>query len=1218
MTDAGLRRAILINSYQRQKMFSEFDFDSPTQLTGDNGAGKTSLLRLIPFFYGATGTQIVRKSNVNKSFAEWYLPNSNSYIIFEFVTARGQIAHVICYRNQATKGGIVYLFVKGEFDPSVIIKRNNEGKADAIVSSKLVAELVSEGFEPESRITSVKEYREIIQNINSGTRSNKFLAYSLCSGRHDVRHVEKITAALIQGEFNMADTKALFLDILEQGNSVLEFGVDSNKIEQWCSDYIGIAAFLAKKETFECAIANNKLITHLTNRLSSALFVIKNASEELAKSLSAIKREQDEFNEENDNELEAIREKQSEVELSRNSLKNAINSLGDEIDAQHEKLIDYENADYPELSIKLAQLPEMEDKLAHQKSNYEALETKVSDAKGKRDHDLQNLESKYNKEQSQLARQELDAQKDFQAKIEEVNSLHQKQSNELTSSQTDLLDEKHKTHADYKEQLAVLQQRLKNPDIDKALVEQQESLEKLKSEYQDQVIELNDRIRDTEKERIEFNNERGVLLGTLEQVRITKRNAEEKLALVNERLDPDSGTLFSFLESNRSGWQASPLGRVLSEKLLMDTRLAPSITDYSDSVFELNIDTSNLPDCKVTNQDDIQEQVRLMDLIEELEDQEEEVTNQLKKNENSTNEVDTLLTLLQAQLQNTKNDVTQTSSNLENKKLEIIKAREVLSEQISHEIKYLTKSVSLIGDEIKIAEERYQSAKQELDNDRLTQVSNIESEHASVTATLAELQDKSKASLIENKARIRTEYEQRLSEDGISREIYQRYKEDIEQLEDQIKTLQQRSNKIRQYEEWLSVYKVRDPRQREERNEKVKEFEAASQEAQNLHNTEKELRQIARTRNQYFRESIKSLENQKARTDSAKNRLTDFDEVEVKEDSLNYSGDLSSLLGEIESQLPKLEKLLKQRKKDIHQMEAITLGLGDGELYRFWNETSSNAIEGEVATSECKRIEILEKIMTDIIPQVTRITVESAVNMGRMLVDFKDRLLGFDRDIKILGRNISEQVRDNNTFSVVGSVDINVESTLSKLQGWQDVINFSEIYDEWDRTGAAELPTKEFYNALSTLTYHINSDKVKNTTELFDIKFEVIENNQKKIAKTDKDMRDLASNGTNLLIQSMLYLALLTQQRGVSKLAITYPTDEIGKLTAENQAKLLKMMGANGFKVVAAQPDGNNRTANLFKNLYHLTHDKNIFNKPKVSKLAKAKAKAVEVEGEVE
>ncbi|MFA0350020.1 ATP-binding protein, partial [Vibrio sp. 10N.222.55.C6] len=138
-----------------------------------------------------------------------------------------------------------------------------------------------------------------------------------------------------------------------------------------------------------------------------------------------------------------------------------------------------------------------------------------------------------------------------------------------------------------------------------------------------------------------------------------------------------------------------------------------------------------------------------------------------------------------------------------------------------------------------------------------------------------------------------------------------------------------------------------------------------------------------------------------------------FEGEEGSQEALDYNGDLNSLLSYVESKLPELERLTKLRKKDIQQMETITLNLGDGELYRFWNESSRNAITEDIVASDSKRIDILEIIMNDIIPQVTSITIESAVNMGRMLVDFKHRLLGFDRDIKKLGRNISEQVKLN-------------------------------------------------------------------------------------------------------------------------------------------------------------------------------------------------------------
>lgn len=1211
MMHAGLRKIITINSYQEKKLFSEYDVDVPVQLTGDNGSGKTSLLRLIPFFYGATGSKIVRSSNVNKPFVDWYLAHNNSYIVFEFATARGQVVHVICYRSLATKSGIVYQFVKGVFEQSVLIKEDLEGKPFAIQSNKLASELTSAGFDYESRITSVKEYREIIQNINSSSRCNKYLGYSLCSGRNDVRHIEKITAALIQGEFNMADTKALFLDILEQGNNTLEFGVDAIKIEQWCDDYKGLTAFLGKKEAFETAISNNKQIVFLTNRLASALLIIREESEVLEGKLSKTKKDKADYSTKSDEAIENVSSKKLDKNLQANSTNDAIRKLDSEIEANDDKYLDYENRGFPEYSVKLKQLPDMEEKLETEKRNYADLEKKVENAKDKHDRDLQNLTSQHIDEKSKLVEQKLEAEQEASRKKGGVEGSYSKQLNELTTSYSEFVKEKNTALNSRTSELATQQQRLNNPDINQLLIEQKEQLDVAKGELQDRQNALIIAITNAEKEHSDLCRQRTDLLESLEKARNDKRDAEIKLELVNARLDPESGTLFSFLEEHKEGWQSSPLGRVLTERLLMDTTLAPSLGADSGTLFDLSIDTSNLTDCVVTNQADIEDQVKLIDLIDKLEDTESYIDKRLKRNDSAIKDANLALTELRNDFRNAENDLKQTKSNLQNKKLEIAHAKEVLIEQITAEIKIVTRNISLIKKELSNAEERFEDAKSKLSEDKLLQISSIDTTLELKTSTINETMTRNAQYFGESKERIQMEYEQRLADQGINKEVYGRYNDNILKLEAQLKELKSLKSQIESYELWLSIYEKDDPKRRSERQKKAKELESVYREIQGLETKLKELRSEATRVKKAFDDTVTKLEKRKERAHSAITRLSNyevFDNHEEIDEHFNYTGDLNSLLSEVESKLPELDKLTKQRKRDILLMEKITFGLGDGELYRFWTETSRNTISDDIIASDSKRIYILEKIMNDIIPQVSRITIESAVNMGRMLVDFKDRLLSFDREIKKLGRSVSEQVQENNTFAVVGSIDINVESSLSKLQGWQDIINFSEIYEEWDRTGAAELPSKEFFSALNTLTYHISADKVKKPTELFDIKFEVIENNQRKVAKTDKDMRDLASNGTNLLIQSMLYLALLTKQRGASLLSITYPTDEIGKLTAENQAKLLAMMDAHRFKVVAAQPDGNNQTANLFTNLYHLTPDKNIFNKPKTSKLALAKA----------
>ena len=93
----GLQRIILINSYiqtPENKIF-EFNLSTHTQINGDNGAGKTSLLRLLPFFYGLEPGKITATGNNKKSFSGYYLPEDDSAIIFDYINANGANVHVI-------------------------------------------------------------------------------------------------------------------------------------------------------------------------------------------------------------------------------------------------------------------------------------------------------------------------------------------------------------------------------------------------------------------------------------------------------------------------------------------------------------------------------------------------------------------------------------------------------------------------------------------------------------------------------------------------------------------------------------------------------------------------------------------------------------------------------------------------------------------------------------------------------------------------------------------------------------------------------------------------------------------------------------------------------------------------------------------------------------------------------------------------------------------
>ncbi|CAH7421122.1 DNA repair protein [Vibrio chagasii] len=1209
MNIAGLRKIVLINSYQKKCLLSEYEVDAPAQLTGTNGAGKTSLLRLIPFFYGAEGRRIVRTSNVNKSFADWYLKHSNSYIVYEYTTSRGDVAHVYCFRNPNNKASVSYRFVKGSFDQAVVIKPDTSGKPNAIPSSQLAGELTEAGFDFEPLITSVKDYRHIIQNLDSSNISNNYLGYSLCSGRNDIKHVEKITAALIQGSFSMDDAKSLFLDILEKGDEALNFGIDATRIKEWCHDYNGLKAFLGKRDLFIEAISNNNKIVAITKYLTSGLVALSSEQGRLESLGASLNSKLEAMNVEHKENKASIEGAISDLKLLLVTDQDALTKVEASIQVEEDNQIDYEDNDLPSKVIAQDQLPQLKEQLVVQEERHKDLSEKVKDAEEQYNQRLAVAQNKYNVNRSNLRESEsasqIKASKALNALSEQMSERKAVLDDEFNATNQKLNDAMNEA----REQQATLGQRLKHPDIAPELLEAKDAL-------QSEVVEITKQKAEHEKEfgllsvhEVKLKQTRTALLSDLERVITEQKSVGVELELVAGRLDPDAGTLYAFLEANCAGWQDSPLGKVLNESALMSSDMHPKLVEGSATLFDLSVDTSSLPSSLVTNDSDLLKFESLSAKLESLSSQEKELRKSISSNQASIEEVEYKIIEKKTSLENALDALNLAQANLDGKIIAIRKAQEDLVAQIKVDLNAVKNQISQNAASLTKLADSYRLDKSNLSKERLEQQASIQSTESLELDALAEELAKLDKRFKTEKDSLVIEKEQRLSDQGVTQKIYAAYEQQINRLKEEIQSINESMEEVKEYKEWLKRYKVLMPKLREQQSE------IASRISKN--NKDYELdRTRLRAANEEHARNIASLEAQAAATKDHLEKVTVLTQELVRvcsdaesaspDDAFVYNGDLPSLINSISTKLSDYTESVKSRSKHINTMNAVTLQLGDGELHKFWKETQRSSSNDSSITTPEEQIKILEKIMDDIIPQVTRVTINSASVMGSMLVDFKDSLLTFDADIKRLGRSISDEVGRTNHFDIVDSIDINVNSSLSRLNGWGDILSFASIFSKWDQSGAQELPDMKFHKALEAVSFHITEDKLRKPTELFDIKFDVIENGQQKTAVTDKDMRDLASNGTNLLIQSMLYIALISKQRGANMVSISIPTDEIGKLTAENQAKLLGLMASHNFKVVAAQPDGNNQTASLFKHLYHITPERSISNKQRKTRLSKA------------
>ena len=157
-----LKKIILIDSFWAGKTVL-LNLDGHINLSGTNGAGKTTFLRLIQLFWGERPSNIVGSTGSKKGFIEYYLPRNSSYLIYEYQRPLKQVCHVMI---QSDGRGARYKFIDAPYNQEFYINENSIPR-----DSASVAQLYRREAET-SKLMGVDDYCSIIQcqPVNSGKK----------------------------------------------------------------------------------------------------------------------------------------------------------------------------------------------------------------------------------------------------------------------------------------------------------------------------------------------------------------------------------------------------------------------------------------------------------------------------------------------------------------------------------------------------------------------------------------------------------------------------------------------------------------------------------------------------------------------------------------------------------------------------------------------------------------------------------------------------------------------------------------------------------------------------------------------------------------------------------------------------------------------------------------------------------------------------------------
>ena len=229
-----LLRIILIDSFWK-KQVNELDLTGHTQLEGTNGAGKTSLMRLLPLFYGMRPSDIVSKVDQAKNFADYYLPRDTSLLVYEYQRPYGQTCMVLASSDGRA---VHYKLIDSSYDSALFIKDKKRLPINEIERSYRSVGAFCSSF------LAVDKYRQVIQNLRSGRKIKDIrqLQGRFAFGDAAIPHIDKVVNGTIEKNLDFDAVKRMLVEIasdhLARNNMDEKEQISLNKeeISDWLAD----------------------------------------------------------------------------------------------------------------------------------------------------------------------------------------------------------------------------------------------------------------------------------------------------------------------------------------------------------------------------------------------------------------------------------------------------------------------------------------------------------------------------------------------------------------------------------------------------------------------------------------------------------------------------------------------------------------------------------------------------------------------------------------------------------------------------------------------------------------------------------------------------------------------------------------------------------------------------------------------------------------------
>lgn len=1182
--DFQLLRIIVIDSYCEGRKV-ELQLDGHVALNGANGAGKTTMLRLIPIFFGERPQRVITGA---KTFGEYYFPHSTSYVVYEYKRRDAKVLAVIHADGQSDN--VVYRFIDHEYDNELF--RNERG---FVQSQDLHKHLDGKNIsftKPFSRV----HYEQILTN-SATTHEHKSLAarYAFVGAGSRLTHINRVISGILNRVTEFSDLKRMVASTIYGDDKQFTLSTKKNELRKWIRELQAHQSLEEKRprmvileeaDTNRVRLLNEMGTLH--SRLKTLLLNLECKKELTAKLFENKKSErtilEQQFNQSNHM---AEQEKARLEAIFQQTLKD--------ITAIEERFKEYKKDEIDQSCTLVDSLPDIQ-------RNYDGLVRTIEELSG----EIKNVDDKF---QRLIGEEKLNLQLQKNSELENRNKTKEKFRMEIDSvaknhdailSQIKAASELTSIDLRGKESLAndkvvSLQTEQKYVTGDASI---QASLKQERATLESVTESLNLAFKDvTESNR----NYTSILSRYKDQESLCN---DVSMVLESAKIEYDrfhalssagKDTFIGFLREERPEW-VGDIGRIINEDILLRKDLNPELTGGS-SLYGININLDQIEDSKLSTEEKIQQELaRARSRINNAQDACDEEDKILLKIEESRKELAEKKLLSEANFNKLESASKETQSKIDLLNAKLEHSKKAAIENIRIALAAAEVELSDIRANLTIEEQKLNN-EIAFKNKEKTQL--INAINANENAALKLIDDRENVLQVNYEAKIAEFNANRiemLTGKGVNPELLKKLEADKLAVDKNIELAKKQSQVVDTYRSWLdNTYSGLSKMHLDASQQKINLDTAKSAQAalkKEYDNQENLISNEILAVQKQLSDEEQSIRHTSVQLESIINWPTNLHVETMPHDEAFSLVDLINEKNRINTEDKRYKKIIADGVDEIRQ-EMLRVPGTETEQYCLANEKESGR---PILNQEYEWLKVCRSWFNQGYKSRQDSIINDCRSQGINIKTFCDSLEDMETKVTTFNREIRNSLSLAKMFATINNVDISITTDIRKQDYWYAINELKLQYEMWQPTAAHSMPPQSFVDAANDVANIVYDDRglVANPTDLINIRIDAVINNKPVSAKNEKELKELSSTGLSYLVMAIVMVGFVNRIRGKNNVVIPYAIDEVGDLDPMNTVSLLEFLAQNNIMIVGAFPKMDEYLAPKFRYMFTVLEDQRI------------------------